>query len=160
MRIVRSALPGTQAINLSRMLRLALLEMAGSVLRGCAAERLVRRHYLKRFDTVEINASFYSWPTVGGVQSWRRQPGRKKFVYTVKVCELITQHQEVQRHHDTRERFWHDRRHSGRPDGLFSVPLTAEAIAYTKTSGSTTLSASLIRRAATSSNSDQPAGQE
>jgi uncharacterized protein YecE (DUF72 family) len=47
-------------------------------------------HYLKRFDTVEINASFYSWPTVGGVQSWRRQPGRKKFVYTVKVCELIT----------------------------------------------------------------------
>jgi len=47
-------------------------------------------HYLKRFDTVEINASFYSWPTVAGVQAWRRQPGRKKFVYTVKVCELIT----------------------------------------------------------------------
>jgi uncharacterized protein YecE (DUF72 family) len=47
-------------------------------------------HYLKRFDTVEINASFYSWPTVAGVQSWRRQPDRKTFVYTVKVCELIT----------------------------------------------------------------------
>jgi uncharacterized protein YecE (DUF72 family) len=47
-------------------------------------------HYLKRFDTVEINASFYSWPTVAGVQAWRRQPGRKNFVYTVKVCELIT----------------------------------------------------------------------
>ena len=47
-------------------------------------------HYLKHFDTVEINASFYSWPTVAGVQSWRRQPGKKKFVYTVKVCELIT----------------------------------------------------------------------
>ncbi len=47
-------------------------------------------HYLKRFDTVEINASFYSWPTVAGVQSWRRQAGRKTFVYTVKVCELIT----------------------------------------------------------------------
>jgi hypothetical protein len=47
-------------------------------------------HYLKRFDTVEINASFYSWPTVAGVQAWRRQPGKKKFVYTVKVCELIT----------------------------------------------------------------------
>ena len=27
---------------------------------------------------------------MAGVQSWRRQPGRKKFVYTVKVCELIT----------------------------------------------------------------------
>jgi uncharacterized protein YecE (DUF72 family) len=47
-------------------------------------------HYLKRFDTVEINASFYSWPTVAGVQAWRRQAGKKRFVYTVKVCELIT----------------------------------------------------------------------
>jgi uncharacterized protein YecE (DUF72 family) len=25
--------------------------------------------YLKRFDTVEINASFYSWPAVAGVQA-------------------------------------------------------------------------------------------
>ena len=48
------------------------------------------KHYLKRFDTVEINASFYSWPTVANVQCWRRAPGKKKFVYTVKVCELIT----------------------------------------------------------------------
>ena len=48
------------------------------------------KHYLKRFDTVEINASFYSWPTVANVQAWRRGPGRRKFVYTVKVCELIT----------------------------------------------------------------------
>jgi uncharacterized protein YecE (DUF72 family) len=47
-------------------------------------------HYLKDFDTVEINASFYSWPTVAGVQAWRRQPRNRKFVYTVKVCELIT----------------------------------------------------------------------
>jgi uncharacterized protein YecE (DUF72 family) len=47
-------------------------------------------HYLKEFDTVEINASFYSWPTVAAVQAWRRQPGTSKFVYTVKVCELIT----------------------------------------------------------------------
>jgi uncharacterized protein YecE (DUF72 family) len=47
-------------------------------------------HYLKDFDTVEINASFYSWPTVAGVQAWRRQSGDRNFVYTVKVCELIT----------------------------------------------------------------------
>jgi uncharacterized protein YecE (DUF72 family) len=46
--------------------------------------------YAKRFDTVEINASFYSWPTVANVKAWRRQAGRRKFVYTVKVCELIT----------------------------------------------------------------------
>jgi uncharacterized protein YecE (DUF72 family) len=48
------------------------------------------KHHLKRFDTVEINASFYSGPTVANVQAWRRGPGKKKFVYTVKVCELIT----------------------------------------------------------------------
>ena len=47
-------------------------------------------HYAKRFDTVEINASFYSWPTVANVKAWRRQAGKRSFVYTVKVCELIT----------------------------------------------------------------------
>ena len=47
-------------------------------------------HYAKRFDTVEINASFYSWPTRANVQAWKRQAGKRKFVYTVKVCELIT----------------------------------------------------------------------
>lgn len=33
-------------------------------------------HYLKRFTTVEINASFYSWPTVANVQARRRQAGK------------------------------------------------------------------------------------
>ncbi|RVD58080.1 DUF72 domain-containing protein, partial [Mesorhizobium sp. M7A.F.Ca.ET.027.03.2.1] len=26
--------------------------------------------YAQQFDTVEINASFYSWPTVANVKSW------------------------------------------------------------------------------------------
>ena len=47
-------------------------------------------HYAKQFDTVEINASFYSWPTIANVKTWLRQPGPREFVYTVKVCELIT----------------------------------------------------------------------
>lgn len=47
-------------------------------------------HYTKTFDTVEINASFYSWPTVANVQSWRRQAADKHFIYTVKVNEHIT----------------------------------------------------------------------
>jgi uncharacterized membrane protein len=46
-------------------------------------------HYLKSFETVEINASFYSWPTVANVRAWQRGLGKKTFVYTVKVCELI-----------------------------------------------------------------------
>lgn len=47
-------------------------------------------HYANQFDTVEINASFYSWPTVTNVKNWVRQAGDRRFVYTVKVCELIT----------------------------------------------------------------------
>src|SRR5687768_18079980 len=47
-------------------------------------------YYASQFNTVELNAPFYSWPTVGTVETWRRQPGRRKFTYTVKVCELIT----------------------------------------------------------------------
>jgi uncharacterized protein YecE (DUF72 family) len=47
-------------------------------------------HYARRFKTVELNAPFYSWPTVATVESWMRQAGRSRFVYTVKVCELIT----------------------------------------------------------------------
>jgi uncharacterized protein YecE (DUF72 family) len=47
-------------------------------------------HYASHFRTVEINASFYSWPTEATVKTWIKQAGRKKFIYTVKVCELIT----------------------------------------------------------------------
>lgn len=39
---------------------------------------------------MEINASFYSWPTVSNVKAWLRQPEGRDFVYTIKVCELIT----------------------------------------------------------------------
>jgi uncharacterized protein YecE (DUF72 family) len=47
-------------------------------------------HYADHFKTVELNAPFYSWPTVGTVHSWLRQAGRKNFIYTVKASELIT----------------------------------------------------------------------
>jgi uncharacterized protein YecE (DUF72 family) len=48
-------------------------------------------HYAKHFNTVELNAPFYSWPTVKTVEMWRRQcAGRRDFVYAVKVSELIT----------------------------------------------------------------------
>ena len=47
-------------------------------------------YYAARFRTVEINASFYSWPTETTVRNWVRAAGRRRFVYTVKACELIT----------------------------------------------------------------------
>ena len=47
-------------------------------------------HYASRFSTVELNAPFYSWPTLATVATWNRQIGRRRFVYTIKVNELIT----------------------------------------------------------------------
>lgn len=47
-------------------------------------------HYAGQFKTVELNAPFYAWPTVATVNTWVREAGRRKFVYTVKVSELIT----------------------------------------------------------------------
>lgn len=46
--------------------------------------------YASQFRTVELNAPFYAWPTAATVASWVRQAGRRRFVYTVKVSELIT----------------------------------------------------------------------
>jgi len=47
-------------------------------------------YYADNFKTVELNAPFYSWPTVATVKTWIRQVGLRQFSYTVKVCELIT----------------------------------------------------------------------
>lgn len=47
-------------------------------------------HYADNFKTVELNAPFYSWPTITTVREWVRQAGRRRFVYTVKASELIT----------------------------------------------------------------------
>ncbi|MDB6071682.1 MAG: hypothetical protein JWL81_2853 [Verrucomicrobiales bacterium] len=46
--------------------------------------------YRKSFSTVELNAPFYSWPTINAVKGWMRQVGNEPFIYTVKVNELIT----------------------------------------------------------------------
>jgi uncharacterized protein YecE (DUF72 family) len=49
------------------------------------------RHYAENFDTVELNAPFYSWPTLATVKTWIQQAEHSDtFVYTVKVSELIT----------------------------------------------------------------------
>lgn len=49
------------------------------------------RHFAENFDTVELNAPFYSWPTVATVKTWIKQAEHsQEFVYTIKVSELIT----------------------------------------------------------------------
>ncbi len=52
--------------------------------------------YAKQFDTVEINASFYRFPTESAVRRWYRQ-APAGFTYSVKAPRLIT-HQK--RFHD------------------------------------------------------------
>jgi uncharacterized protein YecE (DUF72 family) len=47
-------------------------------------------YYASQFRTVELNAPFYSWPTVATVKTWKRQVGRRRFTYAIKVNELIT----------------------------------------------------------------------
>ncbi|MET3899699.1 uncharacterized protein YecE (DUF72 family) [Devosia sp. UYZn731] len=47
-------------------------------------------HYASHFSTVELNAPFYSWPTLGTVESWRKQAEGREMVYTVKASELVT----------------------------------------------------------------------
>jgi hypothetical protein len=68
---------------------MALLEMAGFILHWRPPAGLVRALSQKLRHGGDQRV-FYSWPTVAAVQAWRRAPGKKKFVYTVKVCELIT----------------------------------------------------------------------
>lgn len=46
--------------------------------------------YQAQFDTVELNAPFYSWPTVNAVKTWLSNAQGHDFVYTVKANELIT----------------------------------------------------------------------
>lgn len=45
--------------------------------------------YAERFDTVEINASFYRFPTESAVRRWIRQ-APEGFTYSVKAPRLIT----------------------------------------------------------------------
>jgi len=47
-------------------------------------------HYADHFSTVELNAPFYSWPTLRTVESWIKQAENRDMIYTVKVSELIT----------------------------------------------------------------------
>src|SRR6478752_7621958 len=86
-------------------------------------------HYLKGFDTVEINASFYSWPTVAGVQAWRRQPGKKTSSIRSRSASSSPT-SRIQGHEDSRQGFWHDLGYPRPPDGLFLVSVASDLSLY------------------------------
>jgi uncharacterized protein YecE (DUF72 family) len=71
------------------VLRLALLGLAGFLLRRGATARLVRA--LSETLRYRRNQRIILLVAYGAnVQAWQRGLGKKRFVYTVKVCELIT----------------------------------------------------------------------
>ena len=46
-------------------------------------------HYVERFDTVELNSSFYRWPRPASFESWRRRLPRG-FALSVKAARGLT----------------------------------------------------------------------
>jgi uncharacterized protein YecE (DUF72 family) len=54
------------------------------------------RHYTSAFNTVELNAPFYSWPKLSTVRSWVRN-APPNFRYSVKVNRLITHEKRLVR---------------------------------------------------------------
>lgn len=54
-------------------------------------------HYADHFSTVELNAPFYSWPTLKTVDTWRKQAEGRDMIYTVKASELITHVKKFER---------------------------------------------------------------
>lgn len=53
------------------------------------------RHYTQRFNTVELNAPFYRWPTLPTVKTWNRQ-APETFRYSIKVNRIITHQMHFQ----------------------------------------------------------------
>jgi uncharacterized protein YecE (DUF72 family) len=50
--------------------------------------------YAEHFDTLEINASFYRFPSASAVARWRRQ-APDGFTYSIKAPRLITHHKRL-----------------------------------------------------------------
>jgi len=62
--------------------------------------------YAGRFDTLEINASFYRFPTASAVKRWRAQAS-DGFVYTIKAPRLITHRRRFRNCDAAIEDFYH-----------------------------------------------------
>ena len=63
------------------------------------------RHYVTRFPTVEVNASFYRLLSRPAVERWRDQTPRG-FVYALKGSKFITHNLKLSRPHPAVERFF------------------------------------------------------
>jgi uncharacterized protein YecE (DUF72 family) len=80
-------------------------------------------YYAERFDTVEINNSFYRLPEASTFRSWRRRvpPG---FVYAVKASRFLTHMKKLKDPEEPLERFFSRARNLGPALGpvLYQLP--------------------------------------
>ena len=51
-------------------------------------------YYVNQFDTVELNSSFYKWPTTNAFKSWQRSL-RAGFLLSVKAPRLLTHNKRL-----------------------------------------------------------------
>lgn len=68
------------------LLGVVLVALARRILPSRSAARRLVRFYSEQFDTVELNAPFYSWPTVATVRGWLKQAESSGIIYTVKCA--------------------------------------------------------------------------
>ena len=81
------------------------------------------RFYLERFDTVEINNSYYRLPTASAIESWCRET-RSNFCFAVKASRYITHNRKLNDPLNAVEKFFSVIEKFGRRLGpiLFQLP--------------------------------------
>ena len=72
-----------------RMFGMVLLALARRLLPADMPTGDWFAHYADSFETVELNAPFYSWPTTATVRAWFRQVERRKFIYAIKASNSL-----------------------------------------------------------------------
>ena len=113
-------------------------------------------HYLKKFDTVEINAFVLLLADRcrrSGLAPSARQENVRLYDQGLRAHHP---HQEVQGHENSRKGFWHDLGYPRRPDGLFLVSVASELSLHQNRLKD--IVSQLDPRVATSWNSGTPVG--
>ena len=79
--------------------------------------------YATRFDTVEINNSFYRLPEAATFARWREQAPRQ-FLYAIKASRFLTHMKKLKDPEDPLERFFSNAQELGRQAGpvLYQLP--------------------------------------
>ena len=81
------------------------------------------KYYIRHFDTLELNNSFYRLPEIGAFAAWRDATPRN-FVFSVKASRFLTHNKKLKDPEDALDNFLPRAEHLGRKLGpvLFQLP--------------------------------------